>query len=213
MYEKFSTFLRLEICVNRVKDLGLNKGLENLPALRDKLTAAADRFATLEAEFLNVHVDFALFQRLALPIQSGKTKIAGIKVHDTRMMRLMEVLLHGGDRLLGRRTADIHQAILTTFGLTADGYSLTQLCYDLRKVKAHGLLERAGMRYLYRLTDKGIRVALLFTLFHQRISGPLANSLFAHRPYEQFQPPSKIEAAYHGADRAIQEVIDLVAAA
>ena len=50
MYEKFSTFLRLEICVNRVKGLGLNKGLENLSPLRDKLTSAADRFATLEAE-------------------------------------------------------------------------------------------------------------------------------------------------------------------
>jgi len=30
MYEKFSTFLRLEICVNRLKDLGLKKGLDNL---------------------------------------------------------------------------------------------------------------------------------------------------------------------------------------
>ena len=28
MYEKFSTFLRVEICVNRMKDLGLNKGVE-----------------------------------------------------------------------------------------------------------------------------------------------------------------------------------------
>ena len=28
---------RIEICVNRLKDLGLNKGLENLPALRQKL--------------------------------------------------------------------------------------------------------------------------------------------------------------------------------
>src|SRR5437763_4924182 len=27
MYEKFSTFLRVEVCVNRMKDLGLNKGL------------------------------------------------------------------------------------------------------------------------------------------------------------------------------------------
>jgi hypothetical protein len=213
MYEKFSTFLRLEICVNRMQDLGLKKGLENLPALRDQLIAATDRVATFEAESLNVHVDFALFQRLALPIPSGKTKIAGIKIHDTRMMRLMEILLHGGDRLLGRRTADIHQAILTTFALTADAYSLTQLRYDLRKLKAHALLERAGGHYSYRLTDKGIKVALMFTLFHRRICGPLANSLFARRPDQAFQPPSKIESAYHKADHAIQEVIDLLAAA
>ena len=213
MYEKFSTFLRLEICVNRVKDLGLNKGLENLSALHNKLTSATDRFTTLEAESLNVHVDFALFQRLALPIQSGKSKIAGIKIHDTRMMRLMEVLLHAGDQLLGRRTADIYQALLTTFALTADAYSLTQLRYDLRKMKAHGLLERARNRYSYRLTDKGIKVSLMFILFHKRICGPLANSLFARRPNEDLQPPSKIETAYYKADHAIQEVIDLAIAA
>ena len=42
---------------------------------------------------------FPLFQRMALPVMAGKTKIAGIKIHDTRMMRLMEVLLHGGTQL------------------------------------------------------------------------------------------------------------------
>src|SRR5256886_8082101 len=39
MYEKFATFLRLEICVNRLKDLGLNKGLKNLNVLRQKLVS------------------------------------------------------------------------------------------------------------------------------------------------------------------------------
>jgi hypothetical protein len=95
LYEKFSTFLRIEICVNRMKDLGLNKGLEQLDALRQKLLAATDRLAGFEAELLNVHVDFPLFQRLALPIAVGHIRIPGIKIHDTRMMRLLEVLLHG----------------------------------------------------------------------------------------------------------------------
>ena len=62
MYEKFSTFLRVEVCVNRMKDLGLNKGLKNLEALRQKLVAVTDRFAGFEAQSLNVHVDFPLFQ-------------------------------------------------------------------------------------------------------------------------------------------------------
>jgi len=101
MYEKFATFLRLEICVNRLKDLGLNKGLENLQALRQKMLTATDRLAGFEAELLNIHVDFPLFQRLAMPIASGRTKVPGIKIQDTRMMRLMEVLLHGGTQLGG----------------------------------------------------------------------------------------------------------------
>lgn len=212
MYEKFSTFLRVEVCVNRMKDLGLNKGLKNLECLRQRLVAITDRFAGFEAQSLNVHVDFPLFQRMALPVLAGKTKIAGIKIQDTRMMRLMEVLLHGGTQLNGWRSADIHQAILTTFGLPVSAYTLTQLRYDLRKMKAHGLLERIGRSYAYRLTDKGIKAALLFILFHKRVCGPLANSLFHHRPDEAFKPASKVETAYHKADRAIQQVLDLLAA-
>jgi hypothetical protein len=212
MYEKFATFLRLEICVNRLKDLGLNKGLENLNALRQKLVTVTDRLTGFEADLLNVHVDFPLFQRLARPIPCGRTKIPGIKIQDTRMMRLMEVLLHGGSQLSGWRTARIHEAIRAAFQLTPQAYSLTQLRYDLRKMKGHGLLERDGQRYCYRFTDKGKRVAAMFILFHKRICGPLANSLFHHRPEAVSRPPARIEVAYHKADAAIQQLVDLIAA-
>ena len=212
MYEKFSTFPRLEICVNRVKDLGLNKGLENLDALRKKLVALTDRLADFQGELLNVHVDFPLFQRLALPVCSGKSKIPGIKLQDTRMIRLMEVLLHGGPQLNGWRTVQIGEAIRAAFALPQETYTLNQLRYDLRKMKAHGLLQRVGKHYAYRLTDKGIRVAAMFVLFHKRVCGPLANSLFHHRPTSSSKPPVKIEAAYHRADAAIQNLIDQLAA-
>jgi hypothetical protein len=182
MYEKFSTFLRLEALSNNLHDFGLNKGLDNLDAVRRTLGAVTDRFAAFEAEALNVHVDFPLFQRVALPIRCGRTNVPGIKIQDTRMIRLMEVLLHGATTIRGRRSADIHRAILGSFSLSAERYTLTQLRYDLRKMKAHGLLEREGRRYAYRLTPKGTRVALLFVLFHKRICGPLANSLFERRP-------------------------------
>jgi hypothetical protein len=77
-----------------------------------------DRLAGLEAELLNVHVDFPLFQQLAFPVSSGKSKLPGIKIHDTRMIRLMEVLLHGGPQLAGWRTFQIWQALQATFSLS-----------------------------------------------------------------------------------------------
>ena len=124
LYEKFSTFLRLEICVNRLKDLGLNKGLENLGALREKLVVVSDRLAGLEAELLNAHVDFPLFQRLALPVSSGKSKIPGLKIQDTRMIRLMELLLHGGPQLAGWRSIQIWKALQAAFALSPQEYTL-----------------------------------------------------------------------------------------
>ena len=124
----------------------------------------------------------------------------------------MQVLLHSGTTVLGWRTADIHQAILASFALSPDRYSITQLRYDLRKIKAHGLLERDGRRYAYRLTDNGTRAALLFVLFHQRVCAPLANSLFHHRPNQIRRSHSKLDAAYRKADRSLDQIIRLLAA-
>ena len=121
--------------------------------------------------------------------------------------------MHGGTHVGGWTAKDIHQSVLTTFGLSERSYGLNQLRYDLRKLKGHGLLERDGSRYAYRLTSKGIQVALLFLFFHKRLCGPLANSRFHHRPDPQHRPNSRLEAAYHRADKAIQNIVDLIAAA
>jgi len=135
MYEKFAAFLRLEVLSNNLQDFGLKKSLDNLQTVRQTLATVTDRFAQFEAQALDVHADFPLFQRLALPIPSGNTKILGIKIQDTRMLRLVEVLLHRGTQLGGWRSRQIREAILSAFQLTPENYILTQLRYDLRKLK------------------------------------------------------------------------------
>jgi hypothetical protein len=72
-------------------------------------------------------------------------------------------------------------------------------------MKAHGPHERIGREYCYPLTEKGTKAVLMFILFHKRVCGPLASSLFHHRPDE-------ILAAYHKANHAIQQVLDLLVA-
>jgi hypothetical protein len=211
-YEKFSTFLRNELCSNNLCDFGLKKNLDHLDAVRQKFQIITDRFAGCQAQWLNVHVDFPLLQRIALPITIGSVRYPGIKIHETRTIRLLEVLLHGGSHLSGWTAIQIHQAVLTTFGLPEKSYTLNQLRYDLRKLKGHALLERDGSRYAYRLTSKGLQVALLFLFFHKRLCGPLANSRFHHRPDSAHRPESKLEAAYYKADKAIQDIVDLLAA-
>jgi len=213
-YEKFRTFLRNEVCSNNLRDFGLKKGLEHLAAVRTAFLGVTDRFAAFQAQWLNVHVDFPLLQHLAQPLVVGRTKFPGLKIHEPRIIRLLEVLLHAGTQIAGWRAAAIHDAILTTYGLTPDRYRITQLRYDLRKLKAHGLLQRDGTRYAYRLTSKGLKVALLFVLFHKQLCGPLANSLFHHRPHANAQhPQSKLEAALYKADTSIHRIIRLLEAA
>ena len=77
-----------------------------------------------------------------------------------------------------------------------------------------GLVGREESGVIYDAnTTKGIQVALLFLFFHKRLCGPLAHSCFHHRPDPPHRPESKLEAAYHKADRAIQDIVELLAAA
>ena len=131
-------------CSNNLSDFGLKKGLDHLDAVRKRFQTITDRFAGFQAQCLNVHVDFPLLQRIALPVTVGSVRYPGIKIHDTRIIRLLEVLLHGGTTVGGWTAKQIHEAVLTTFQLSAKAYGLNQLRYDLRKLKGHGLLERDG---------------------------------------------------------------------
>src|SRR5271167_2072689 len=136
-YEKFARYLRNELCSNNLRDFGLKKGLDHLHAVRTRFQIITDRFAGFQAQCLNVHVDFPVLQRLALPLTVGSVRYPGIKIHDTRIIRLLEVLLHGGNTVGGWSAKQIHQAVLTTFQLSPKTYGLNQLRYDLRKLKGH----------------------------------------------------------------------------
>jgi hypothetical protein len=156
---------------------------------------------------------FPCFSRFALPVTIGSVRYPGIKIHDLRIIRLQEVLLHSGSTVGGWTAKQIHEAVITTFQLSAKTYRLNQLRHDLRKLKGHGLLERDERHYAYRLTDKGVDVALLFLFFHKRLYGPLANSRFHHKPDPENRPNSRLEAAHHKADKAIENIVNLLKAA
>ena len=124
----------------------------------------------------------------------------------------MEVLLHAGRQSSGWRSRQMHQAVLSACGLTAEAYTLGQLRYDWRKMKAHRLVERLDHSYCYRLTRKGIGGAVIFLLFHKRLRGPLADSLFGRKPSSPSPLPTKIATAYRSADASIQHLVAALAA-
>ena len=129
------------------------------------------------------------------------------------MIRLMEVLLDAGTTINAWSARQIHETLLARFRISEPIYGFNQLRYDLRKMRFHGLIARNGRRYTYALTEKGIRIALLFVLFHQRLFGPLAHSQFVKRPQNITGSSGKLEQAYSRADAAIDQVVELLRAA
>jgi hypothetical protein len=124
-------------------------------------------------QWLNVHTDFPLLQRIALPITVGAVRW---RLDDTRDSRGRP---HQLPSLRGR---------------------VRPQPTSLRSAQAQGTRtsEHDGTRYAYLLTRKGVQVALLLLFllllfFHKRLCGPLANSSFHHRPNPQHRPDSRLE--------------------
>ena len=141
--------------------------------MRTTFQLITDRFAGFQAEWLNVHVDFPLACS-ASPIRSlsARCVIPASNIDEPRIIRLFEVLLHGGPQIGGWTARQMHQAVLDAFDLSENTYRLNQLRYDLRKLKGHGLIERDGSRYAYRLSPKGVQVALLFLFVTSACAAP-----------------------------------------
>jgi hypothetical protein len=212
-YEKFRTYMRLEVLSNNLKDLNLRKGLSYLEEVRSTCQKILDRFAAAQTQNLNVHGHFDLLARLAKPVLLGQSKIAGIRLDQVRMMRLLEVLLRrGAGSLGGWNMKELRAAILDACELAPAQYRVSAIRYDMRKLRAHGLIERLPHSHRYRLTAKGQKVAILMTLLRKRVYGPLASSAFVHAPAPAPLPTARIELAYRKADQAFQTLIDAIAA-
>ena len=69
--------------LNNLADFHLRKGLDHLRAVREQFLTITDRFASFQAQWLNVHVDFPLLQRLALPITVGAVRSAASNMSGT----------------------------------------------------------------------------------------------------------------------------------
>jgi hypothetical protein len=86
--------LRTEAATNNVTDYGVNRAVEHLPALRDKLSAIDDSYLDIQQDILETFVDRGPLQRLASPTLSPSGKrIPGLKLENPRQLALMHALV------------------------------------------------------------------------------------------------------------------------
>jgi hypothetical protein len=167
--------LRTETCSNDTRHFGIGRRVENLPLLRDKLLATNRRCLALQAELLASTVDTGQLSALAQPTIIGQRRIPGLKIHDDRVIRLLEALLHPAAFAPDWTTRELHSRVLGRHQLGDSDYRLSQLRYDLAKLRAKGLVERLGTSRRYRFTPQGLKLGVLLVKLRTRLLGPLTN--------------------------------------
>jgi len=205
-YEKAETLLRTETCINDPYHLNVGRRLENLPKLVSRMADTNQRFLDAQAELLACTVDQGELTRLAQPVQVGKRRVPGLRLQDDRVIRLLDVLLHPGSFVADWTSRDVLARLLTRHRLTETDYRLTQLRYDLGKLRAHGFVERIGRTRRYRLTARGLKLGVLLVKLRARLLGPLVTLATAPTSSPETTNASAVEAAFRQVDRAIDHL-------
>ncbi len=199
--------LRTEPAGHDVTDYGVNKAVENLPQLQQKLSTICDNYLNAQQDILETFIDRGQLRSLTQPtiLPSGQ-RIPGLKLDNPRQLALMHVLVRFAHLAAGSTftTAEIYPHTLRARGLTAEQYSLASLRYDLGKLRAKHLVEKLPQSRRYRLTAQGYSICLLFLKLFERIYGPLTAGVL--QPY---QADTKLPSSRRTElDRLYQKVVD-----
>src|ERR1700674_3204460 len=198
--------LRNETCSNDTRHFGVGRRLENLPMLHEKLAATNERCLTEQAELLASGVDTGQLAALAAPTLIGQRRIPGLKLHDDRVIRVLETLLHPGGFVHDWTTRELHTRVVARHRLVGDSYRLSQLRYDLSKLRAKGLVERIGNTRRYRLTPLGLKLGVLLVKLRMRLLGPLASFIQQPNANAPARHLNSVDAAYREVDTALDHL-------
>jgi hypothetical protein len=171
-YHKEGRALRTETTINDTNDFGIRKRLTHLPELREIGFSANRRLLgvqRLSHNPLPAEAFAAVHEPLVNP---DGHRIAGLRLGDRRAQALLQTLLVF--RLLpnGFRNPDLRALLAGILDKHPDQITTGQVSYDLRRLRAHGLISRVPGTHRYRVTDTGLHHAKLITHLHTKLLWP-----------------------------------------
>ena len=181
-YVRDDRLLRTEPATNNVYDYGVNKDVENLSRLRERMSAIIDNYHNVQQDVMETFIDRGQLLKLAAPtILSNGRRIPGLKLDHPRQLAVMHALVRFANVAAGGHftTIDLYAPALHALGKTEAEYSLASFRYDLSKLRAKGLVERIAHSRRYRLIGRGYSICVAFLKLFEKIYAPLTAGLLA----------------------------------
>ena len=195
-YYKEGRGLRTEGTFHSPEDFGVNKGIENLPYLKELGRQINRRLLEVERVSQNCGLSAESIQRVVQPtIHADGQRAPGLKFGDPRVMALMLALSLFDGLIDGFRSRDLRSKVTALLGIGGEEYKAGQMTYDVRRLVRKGMICRARGHHRYYLTPYGWRVARLYARLEARVFRP---ALTAMNPTASVMP--------EGLKRAMQRV-------
>ena len=191
-YLKEGRALRIETVINKPWDLTIRSRLEHLPELVAKARQVNDRLLMIERAGQGCAIGSALFERIHQPYAREGQRTGALRFGDSRAMALTGALCLMVHAVAGFTNKSLRGLVA---GLLGSDYSTSQMTYDLRRLRLHGLIARVPHTNTYVVTPEGLRVAVFYTKLQERLLRPLLGADQPPAPIELRRALSTIDSA------------------
>jgi len=206
-YVRDHDVLRFETASNDVKgDYGINKAVENLVPLREKLQGITERYQNVQQDILETFLDRGELRKLGEPtLRPNGKRIPGLKLDHPRQLAVMSSLVRFSHVAAGDTftTAELQAAAAEALGIPVEKFPLSGVRYELWKLRAKGLIEKLPHSRRYRLLPNGYRICLLFLKLFDKIYAPLTAGLLHPYSGDRTMTADRL----HQLDKLYQSVI------
>jgi hypothetical protein len=196
-YLKEGRALRIETVVNKPSDVGLLARICHFGELVAKAREVNDRLLIIERAGQGCAIGSAFFERIQQPYVREGQRTGALRFGDIRAMALAGALGVFVHAVAGFTNKSLRSLVA---GLLGEDYTASQMTYDLRRLRLHGLIERIPRTNTYTLTPDGLRIAIFYSKVHGRILRPL---LAADHP----PAAPEVRRALQTLDRAVADYV------
>jgi hypothetical protein len=187
-YFKEGRAVRTELTVQNPYDFGVGRALENLSALRDRGFQTTRRVLDVQQTSHDFAMSEEVFQGITNPREIDGQRASALKFGDPVVFALLSMLVLFRFLPCGFRSRDLREHVASLLGEDPSQWTQGRLTYQLRRLRLHGLIERAKGSHRYVVTDEGYKIALWLSRCQARIFRPsLGQALdaFADTPLKE----------------------------
>jgi hypothetical protein len=206
-YNKFQRILRSEITVTNVRDLRIYKSLANLNKLKERMESILSSFQETQYAVHQAICTSGQLAALAKGGNVGRSRVAGIRLDNERIMRIVALLPRLAHLPDGFRIADLRDLVSE---VSKKKFSPSQISYDLRKLRAKNLLESVPGKKRYKLNSKGATMAAVLPPLADKLGNALVGFSSTLRKCimpEKFINP--LDQFYYNIEKEISSMFNL----
>ena len=195
IYSKGEHVLRIEVIVHNTKAYRWGRSLPAFPEIVARLKGILERFLNAVGCINACFVSDETLEQLPQPAQIGRTRVGGIDLNKLRIRRVAEAVLALSAAPAGFTASDLARQVNSMSGATESGYGPRRAAYDIKKLRAKGMVRKIDKSRRYEPVPEGLRSLTALVVLREKIIRPLLAA--SNQPEPLAKPGNPLPIDHH----------------